>query len=235
MIITYEELISLRNDTELAEYKLLAAVKHWKNELNHNRLYPSIEEAGILLSKTNLALNKNLQTKLLLEQELNGSLFNEKFIVFDQAQQLNIENEKFIDFLARTREILLPVSEEAELINQFVKDNMQIINLSNRANFKGKGFFIVPNNRRKVLCIYKYETEYEWFNNELINNLTTTLLRAFPLEILDKTYQKIIAEFIDITTELYNPAVFVCQTDLDFPFTETILPVANHLLLDKIM
>jgi hypothetical protein len=34
--------------------------------------------------------------------------------------------------------------------------------------------------------------------------------------------------------ELPNPATYLCQTELDFPFQETILPVAKRKLLRRL-
>jgi len=33
---------------------------------------------------------------------------------------------------------------------------------------------------------------------------------------------------------MYKPMVFVCETDLDFPFNETILPAVQQKLLKEI-
>ena len=41
-------------------------------------------------------------------------------------------------------------------------------------------------------------------------------------------------EFVKNTQTIYDPMVYVCETDLDFAFNDTILPIVKSKLLDVV-
>ena len=41
-------------------------------------------------------------------------------------------------------------------------------------------------------------------------------------------------DFIKHSQTLFDPMVYICETELDFPFNETILPIVKSKLLDSV-
>jgi hypothetical protein len=41
-------------------------------------------------------------------------------------------------------------------------------------------------------------------------------------------------EFIKHAQNLYDPMIYICETELDFPFNETLLPIIKTKLLDSV-
>jgi hypothetical protein len=93
---------------------------------------------------------------------------------------------------------------------------------------------LIPDNKKKVYKIFLYELSINWDVDEPIEYLDLELLRSIPFSLVDKPKQELMRDFIEHSQQMYDPMVYICETDLDFPFTETILPIAKNKLLESV-
>ena len=82
--------------------------------------------------------------------------------------------------------------------------------------------------------IYYYEVNWDWHNNEVIHNMGTELIWSVPFESIKASIEEFVTDFINNSQQLYDPVTFIFETDLDFPYEETMLPIAEEKLLDEI-
>jgi hypothetical protein len=75
---------------------------------------------------------------------------------------------------------------------------------------------------------------WNWTNNDLIHNLNTKLVKSILFELIDLSIEDVMADFVNNSQKMFDPVVFVFETDLDFPYEETILPSAEEILLNTI-
>jgi len=64
--------------------------------------------------------------------------------------------------------------------------------------------------------------------------METELTRSVPFEAIQGSFEEFMKGFINNYQQLYDPVAFIFETDLDFSYEETMLPIAERKLLEEI-
>jgi hypothetical protein len=70
--------------------------------------------------------------------------------------------------------------------------------------------------------------------NERYRTLKTRLLESIEQRLVKLAPESIKRQLMEKYHDLPNPATFWCDTDLEFPYSETILPIAKRKLLAQV-
>ena len=232
--IDVKKLTSCGSDWESNQYTLLSRIKEWSLQLHKNKLFPALEESFQLNESLEEILKENLECKWWFDSEIRARKLNERITVYEKAQQIGIQLDKLIEFVVWAIKLNKKVTDEGIIIKEFVEDNLFIRQLSDEKNYLGKGYFSIPDNKKQILNIYLYEINWNWSQSDLLHYLQTKLVRSIPFEMIDHPIEKVMEDFVNYSQKLYDPVVYVLETDLDFPFNETIYPVAEEILLSTI-
>lgn len=232
--IDIRKLTSCGSDWETNRYLLLNKIKEWQLQLSKNNVYPVLEESEIIKDKLDDLLLENISSKSWLEREVRGILIEDQIIVQDKAKHISTELDKLIHYVEWAIENVEYIIREARIIFGFIKDNVSIKKISFEDRYKGKGYFIVQDNKKDVTKIYLYEMILNWTDDHPTETIEYTLVRSIPNILLDCSLEELMEQFIKHSQKMYKPMVFVCQTDLDFPFKEAILPAVQQKLLKEI-
>jgi hypothetical protein len=100
--------------------------------------------------------------------------------------------------------------------------------------YREEGYFMIKDNIASELQVHRYECSLFSSGKEKYRALKTELIKSIGEFFIDKTPESIKHELIKENKELPNPATFICETDLDFPFAETIFPVAKRKLMSQL-
>ena len=234
MKLDISKITSCGSDWETNRYTFLQTLKSWQNEIRKNRLYPALDLSWQLQNKFNDILSENIESKYWLEKEVKGTFIDDRLVILEKAHQISFQLDKLIDFIKWGLNENIELLDEAEIVKQFVNDNVNIIPYSSADKYRGKGYILVPDNKIKVYKIYLYELSINWSINEPIEFLDLDLLRSIPFELVKGSPSFLMKEFILHSQTLYDPMTYICQTELDFPFNETILPIVKTKLLDAV-
>lgn len=234
MNLDISQITSCGSDWETNHYTFLKTLKSWQAELRKSRLFPVLEDSKQLQNKFNDILNENIESKGWLDREVRGAFINDQLIVLEKAHQISFQLERLIDFVKWALNINNDLLEEAEIIKQFVYDGIDILPLSDTDKYRGKGYIVIPDNKKRVYKIYLYELSISWTVDEPVEYLDMDLLRSIPFDFVENTVEELINQFIKNNQLLYDPMVYICKTELDFPFNETVLPVVEEKLLEAI-
>lgn len=227
-----KKLTSCGSDWETNQYTILNKVKEWSNNLHRNKLFPSIEESIQLNLALEDILRDNIESKLWFDNEIRSRKINERFIVYEKAHQIGNQLDKLFTFIDWALDLNKPVLEEGRVIKNFVDENLFIKRISTiERNYNGKGYFTLPNNKNQFLNIYLYEIMLDWSEDNLYQRMSSNLVRSIPYYLIEKSIEEIVIDFINSSQTLYEPVVYVFETDLDFPFKETMFPIAEEKLL----
>jgi hypothetical protein len=227
-----KKLTSCGSDWETNQYTILNKVKEWLNNLHRNKLFPSIEESIQLNLALEDILRDNIESKLWFDNEIRSRKLNERFIVYEKAHQIGNQLDKLFTFIDWALDLNKPVLEEGRVIKNFVDENLFVKRISTiERNYNGKGYFTLPNNKNQFLNIYLYEIMLDWSEDNLYQRMSSNLVRSIPYYLIEKSIEEIVIDFINSSKTLYEPVVYVFETDLDFPFKETMLPIAEEKLL----
>ncbi len=116
-------------------------------------------------------------------------------------------------------------------IHDFVESELHVEHVGILPGYKDSGYFFVPDLSTRNLNIFRYDISIFKSSTDRYRGLKTRLLESLELGLIDKSPVAIKMELIKKERELPNPATYVFDTRLEFPFQETILPIAKRKLM----
>ena len=233
--IDVKKLTSSNSDWETNQYTLLSRVKEWDSNFRKNRLYPHINDSIELHYKLAEILQENLESKWWLEREVGTRVNDERIIVYEKAQQVSEQLNHLLSFVEWALRINRPIMEEGLIIQEFIEDNLNVKPLTDEPNYRGKGYFSLTDNKKMVFNIYLYDLKWEWNDDEPDHSLNIKLVRSIPLTIVDSNEEELMREFLEYSQPLFKPMAYIFKHDLDFPYEETIYPLAEEKLLSILL
>lgn len=214
--------ISLRDftdvtDPERSRYLLLNKFKFCQKELNETRLYPTYQMLINLYSQlTDIMTNHNRifnkeYTDAITEQESE-----------EKHMLINNDIEKSFEFMHWSLAHLNRLLENGKAIYDFVDESITIESIGIYSKYNTDGYFILPDNRERVLRILKYSRNlYKILKTKEVANRRMTLI-TIPNTVL-KNYM--------ISDDIINQIIYMLDTELNFSYSHTILPVAKRKFL----
>ena len=231
--LTLDSFCSKEADIEINQYKILSGLKHYREEFNRNRLYPYLTDLVNLSSQLEEVFEKRAQLTAPLPKGIkNGEKEKNVFVEI-------IENPVEVkDYLYDLIEWALPqikqVIEEAYVFYNFVEDNMNVHEVGAVSEFKNNGFFFVPDNAHKVLQIHRYDYYLYSFDSKPFSSIQTCFVEIEE-QLKFKGEEEIIKfNLVKKYKENPNVAAYICENEYDFPFEETIFPIAKRKLLSHL-
>lgn len=234
MNLDISKITSCGSDWETNRYTFLKSITSWQSEIRKNKLYPALDFSWQLQNKFQDILTENIESKYWLEREVKGAFIDDRLVLLEKAHQISFQLDRLIDFVKWGLNENIDLLNEAEIIKQFVYENIQVNPCCNTDKYRGKGYILIPDNKISVYKIYLYELSINWSVDEPVEYLDLDLLRSIPFSLVKDSAYDLMKEFIEHSQNLYDPMVYVCETELDFPFNETILPVVKTKLLDSV-
>lgn len=214
--------ISLRDftdvtDPERSRYLLLNKFKFCQKELNETRLYPTYQmlinlysQLTDIMSNHNRIFNKEY-TDAITEQESE-----------EKHMLINNEIEKSFELMHWSFAHLNRLLENGKAIYDFVDESITIESIGIYSKYNTDGYFILPDNRERVLRILKYSRNlYKILKTKEVANRRMTLI-TIPNTVLKNEM---------ISDDIINQIIYMLDTELNFSYSHTILPVAKRKFL----
>ncbi len=234
MNLDISKITSCGSDWETNRYTFLQTIRKWQGDIRKNKLFPALDYAWQLQNRFNDILSENIESKFWLEKEVKGAFIDDRLVILEKAHQISFQLDRLIDFVKWGLNENIDLLDEAEIIKQFVYENIKVQPCCNTDKYRGKGYLLVPDNKINVYKIYLYELSINWSIDEPVEYLELELLRSIPFNFVNYSPNKLMENFIKHSQNLYDPMVYIIDTDLDFPFNETLLPIVKIKLLDSV-
>jgi hypothetical protein len=204
-------------DLERSKYLLLNKFRLSQKEFNETRLYPTYQmliniysQLADILQNHNRIYNKEY-TDAITEQESE-----------EKHRLINNEIEKNFDLMHWALAHLNGLLENGKAIYDFVDDSIKIESIGINTKYNTEGYFILPDNRERILRIMKYSRSlYKILKTKEIANRRMTLI-TIPNEVLRNEM---------ISDDIINQIIYMLDTELNFSYQQTILPVAKRKFL----
>ncbi|MHB1686253.1 MAG: hypothetical protein ACYCVH_02620 [Ignavibacteriaceae bacterium] len=230
-LLNLDSFISNESDSELNHYKILSGLKEYRNEINKNKLYPSLSELVYLSSQLEDILNKKDNFSLFFHKRKSDKNIKVKSLIVDTADQA-VEYEDYVyELIEWSLPLIKSLIEEAYIIYDFVEENISINEAGVSPIYKDEGYLLIPDNLNSVLQIHKYQSIIYSTQSTPYHSLKTSFLENSRLLDFSNSAEFLKHDLIKKYNEKPNLATFVCETGLDFPFDETIFPLAKRKLL----
>ena len=219
-------------DFELKKYTLLAYLQQVNRYFNENKLYPQL--ADVIFHYNNLvAFREN--KKFLQEhfpKKLSGIQMEKLQFLYEQMvedDELMKELEDIINYSTST--IKTTINNGTE-IYEFIEDKLVISPVGLVPLDINEGYFFLSSGRKNTR-VYYYRLSFFEKHDEKYRSIRTSYIDN-QRRSMSNTYETIKADLIRHRNELPNPAVYAVEIDLNFPYNETLLPIAKRSLVKYI-
>ena len=232
--LSLETFYSTDRDFELNQYHILAGIKEFRNEFNKKKLYPSFTKLLYLTSELQDIIEQKNDLEFKFSKKIKSFDFKNNRIIFETTDNLQPEINCLFDLIEWSLPQMKSVIEEALVIFEYVENNLKLEEVGILPIYRSEGYLIIPNNEETSLQVHRFESSLFSSDDEKYRALKTKLLKTYQNVQLQLSLDNIKLELIKEYQDLPNPATFRCETDLDFPFVETVFPIAKRKLMSAI-
>ncbi|MCU7495883.1 MAG: hypothetical protein HF314_00065 [Ignavibacteria bacterium] len=233
--LTINTFIAAIDDLESGQYKVLSVLKGYKDQLRQHKIYPVLTDLVELMNLLEELSNKKNRFQSIFPKKIEKIDLKNKKIIYSNEEISDAEVEKLFEFIYWAHPEITEALNEARAILDFVKQNLRVEEIGIVPIYRNEGYFFVPDNRQEQEQVYRFEMSFLPTGNVSFNVMKTNLVETLRnSERSEKEFAEFKLDLIKRHPEMPNPATFRCQTDLDFPFAETIFPVAKSILASKL-
>jgi hypothetical protein len=226
--------VSGTKDLEGKQYLVLQALKEHYDQFSHNCLYPALRDLIELSTLLTGLLQKHNDMKSHLPQEIKEIDLENNQLVFKPLSESGADLERAAELILWTLPYLKKAIEEGMEIYNFVDEHIVIEEVGIVPMYREEGYWFVPEIKASLLHLIRYEASLFTSAEERYRTLKTKVLESIVQAYIHRSPESIKLELIQKYHDLPNPATYVCQTDLEFPYTETILPIAKRKLMKQL-
>lgn len=234
MSLTLQTFLSAGKDFEASRYRILDGLRHVRQEFTHNRIYPTLSELMELYVtlRTITDNSSNLRDQLL--GRITGIDLQRQQVIY-QSESFSNDDLMAVEELIRwAMPLIRQAIEEGQTIFNFVDEHLTLQHVGLLPSYVEEGYLLVPELQRGLLHVIQYEVSIFTSNNQRYRNLRTVTVKSVLLNDIGMTATSLKMLLIAENRSLPNPATYMFQTDIDFPFAETMLPVAKRKLLRRL-
>jgi hypothetical protein len=234
--ISIESFFTSESDLETNQYRILGGIRKVCGDFTKKKIYPSL--AALIELKQSIDKIKDERNNLneKFPKQIKGFDINAQKIIYESAGDVNHNNS--IEELFNLIDWALPYIEEAIdegiILFDFVDKNISLDQVGVMPMYRDEGYFMVTDNTAFELQVHRYESTLFSSGNENYRSLKTEFVKSERQVIIRRSPEAIKHELIKERKDLPNPATFMFDSDLDFPFTETIFPVVKRKLMSHI-
>ena len=232
--LNLETFLTGPQDWEARQYLILQGLRDHYDRFSRNRLYPSLSELLELYVLLEGLVQKKGDIQNQLPQRLKEIDLENMKLIYEPVQGNDHDLEKAIELINWALPEIKKTLDEGMDIYNFVDDQITIEEVGIMPMYREEGYWFVPESRAARLHLLRYEVSLFTSAKERFRTLKTTLLESIEQATIARSLESIKLELIKKYNDLPNPATYVCETVLDFPYAETILPVAKRKLMARL-
>jgi hypothetical protein len=217
-------------DTETTKYKILGGLKDYLSNIRKNKLYPTLTDLVSLSIKL-----ENMIIQTVEQHDLTNDIYGELNEDISILGNLNNEDgfsNDLNELVKWTRSQLFPILDEGIAVYEFVDENMDIQIVNGASFYKDNGYLIIPDLKANQFNLYSYHCILFSTDSAPIKSIKTLFMQSYPINSAEIISAQIHSLVYNIADE--SLPVYYCNTDLDFPFEETIFQIARKKLLKKL-
>lgn len=224
----------LQSDLEASQYKILAGLRNISEDFKKNKIYPHLSHLIDLHTTLSDILGSLQDLRSEFPKRIKKIDFVNKEIEHEVVFVAGSDLTKVEDLIEWALPLIEEKIEEGKAIYEFVDEEIKLEEVGIVPGYTEEGYFFVPDNEESKLLLYQYEVTVFESSDDDYRALKTAFLKALEQGMAQLSPNSIKLDLISEHKKLPNPATFAFNTDLYFPFRETIFPVTKRKLLQKL-
>lgn len=223
----------LGQDIETKQYRILGGLQQCSQEFLQTRLYPTFRELIDLHNLLQDIIQGMKEIQGYIPHELRKVDLKRGRLVYDKKIK-DSEIEQFAELIVWALPQIEHVIDEGIEIYNFVSKNMQIVQVGLTPNYRDEGYLFMSDPRSMILYLIRYKMTVFTASKERYRCVKTTQIKTLKLGKIVLSPESIKLRLIREFPDLPNPATYLCETDLCFPFQETLLPIGRRKLMAQV-
>ena len=221
----------VHDDFEKRQYIILAELKKISMEFQYYKIYPHLSEL-IKIHRTlrdvisRLTDLRNQFPKRIGKIDWVNQRIEHEVVFVDGTDLYAVEN-----LITWATPKIEQVIKEGIAIHEYVENELTVEHVGILPSYRDEGYFFVPDNTLQKLNLFRFELSIFKSSEDEYRSLKTRFLKALKQGRVQLSPGSIKLDLIREEKELPNPATYTFNTKLDFPFDQTILPVAKRKLM----
>lgn len=219
------------HDFERAQYQILSNLQEVRRDFSSNRIYPHLGEL--------ITIYGTLQTIVQSSENLKDALPEKIKNVDLEAQEVIYEKEQLETDQMQTVEELIQWAlphvksaiDEGRTIFEFVEEHLQMEEVGIVPSYVQEGYLFLPDGENERLHVLQYSLSIFTGTDERYRSLRTSHVKSIPQHSVRHSPQTIKLSLMDERKEMPNPATYYFDSDIEFPYESTFLPVAKRKLM----
>jgi hypothetical protein len=230
--LTIQSIINPEQDSELTTYKILGTLKEYLASIRKFKIYPGLSELiGLVVRLENLrkSISKPKDSDddlLILDDEISTSG------ELQPAENYTEEGDNSTEYINWVISQINPILEEGIAVYNFVDQNMELKLINGDPLYKKEGYLIIPDNIASVFNIYKFNSLLVKSDIFPERSIKTEFIQSIPAIESDniRIQYRTLLNYVGNNTL----PVYVCDTELDFPYEESLFQIARKKLLSRL-
>lgn len=234
--ISIESFFTSETDLEMNQYRILGGIREVCGNFDKKKIYPSL--ATLINLKRSIDTIKDERNNLSekFPKQLKGFDVKSQKVIYESSGNINhnYNIEEIFTLIDWALPYINDAIDEGVVLFDFVEKSITLEQVGILPIYKDEGYFMVTDNIAFELQIHRYECTLFSSGKENYRALKTEFVKSERQVIIKRSPESIKHELIKERKDLPNPATFLFDSDLDFPFTETIFPVVKRKLMSHI-
>ncbi len=224
----------VQSDFEVRQYKILAGLKKYQSHFQGNKIYPYLSDL-LQLHRVLRDIKEKLEDlrdefpKKISNIDLVNKTIDHEVVFVDGSDLSKVE-----DLIEWSLPHILKVIHDGATIHEYVEEKINVEHVGIVPNYKDEGYFFIPDRGSKKLKLFQFEVSIFKSSDDKYRALKTRFLKSLQIGSVQISPNTIKLELIREMKDLPNPATYHFDTSLEFPFRETIFPVAKRKLMQTI-
>lgn len=219
-----------RIDFEFKKYTLLSYLTHINKQFHTNKLYPSL--ADLVFHYNNLTAFKQNKNSIYAQfpERISKADFEQIKFVYEKIVEDDGMMKEISEIISYALNELNHSIHEGKEIYDFVEKNMNVFPVGLVPLYPFSGYMFIVDGRAKDTKVFEYNVTIFENQSEKYRGINTKYIDTYERNFVN-TFENIKIDLIRRKSEMPNPAVYGVETNLTFPFDQTLLPVAKRSLM----
>lgn len=230
--LSINTIINPEYDSELTTYKILGTFKEYLANIRKYKIYPALSELVGLAVRL-----ENLRKSLVKPENSSDDLFisDEEISILGElqpAENYSVDADDSSAYINWIISQINPILDEGIAVYDFVDQNMELKLINGAPLYKEEGYLIIPDNKTSVFNIYRFNCVLFKTENYPERSIKTEFIQSVTRNEADENriqYRTLLNNIGNNTLPVY-----ICETELNFPYDETIFQIAKKKLLRKL-
>ena len=223
--------LSAVHDLESAQYRVLDSLKKARDAFSRNIVYPHLSSLVQVYRSLQQIMQGMDNVEVGLPRRLKEIDLNNQALKYEYPALEDDQLQQVKELIAWAMPFLQEAIDEGRTIFEFVENRLSIGEVGIVPSYVEEGYLIIPNGEANSLHILKYDISLFTDAKERFRSLRTSHVKSISYRYIHRSPQSIKLELIEEHRELPNPATYLCDIDISFPFEQTLLPIAKRKLM----